>query len=527
MERPMMHGGLARLPLISRNPILPNSVSCTLISRNLLRTVVLAAAALLLWPALSLAGDDHERWYTVEMGGQRAGYMHSVQKAEGGRITTSSRMEMKVGRGQNAVAMTMEGQFVETADHKPVSMKMVQKLGMTPKTVDYVFGEKEIAVTTRQGDQETRSTKPLPEGAWLTPAAASEYVRQRLKAGAEQIVVRTVDAMSGPEPATVTMTGIEKTTVEALGRTVPALRCTVSTSASPGVSMTEYLDEDAVPIRSQVTLGPLTLHVVVSDRETALAKADGPAPEMMVRTLVKPDAPIRRPREATRAVYLLSVPDGAMPAIPETGAQRVQTVDERTVRVTVGGPAAAAPEGDAGDAAFLASTSMVRGDDPEIVKLVGQATAKAGEVKAERAEAMRRFVRRFISTKDLDVGFATASEVARQRRGDCSEHAVLLAAMLRADGVPARVASGVLYVDEFEGAKGVFGYHMWTQALLEREGKPAWVDLDPTLPGGRAFDATHITMAVSALAEGEEARSLSAILPLMGRVVIRVESVEH
>ena len=41
---------------------------------------------------------------------------------------------------------------------------------------------------------------------------------------------------------------------------------------------------------------------------------------------------------------------------------------------------------------------------------------------------------------------ATAAEVARSREGDCTEHAVLLAALARARGIPARVAMGLVYV---------------------------------------------------------------------------------
>jgi hypothetical protein len=330
--------------------------------------------------------------------------------------------------------------------------------------------------------------------------------------------------MGGPKPETVTMTGIERTTVEARGKTVPAVKCTSSTSAQPGVSMTEYMDEQGIPIRSQVGMGLITLNVTVTDRETAMAKPVE-VPEVMVKTLITPDRAIANPRATKRAIYVLSIPDGKMPALPETGTQRVAVIDDRSARVSIGGAeAAAAPPEDATDAAYTASTSMLRADDQEIVKLTKEATKAAGTDKAARAEAMRAFVYRYITKKDLDVGFASASEVARTRHGDCTEHGTLLAAMLRADGIPSRVVSGLVYVEDEKG-KGIFGYHMWAQALLERNGKPLWVDVDGTLPG-RAFDATHIALATSALAEGDEAVSLSAILPLMGRLEIKVESAE-
>jgi transglutaminase-like putative cysteine protease len=246
---------------------------------------------------------------------------------------------------------------------------------------------------------------------------------------------------------------------------------------------------------------------------------------MMVRTFIRPDRPIKDPRRARRAVYTLSVPEGKFPGLPPTGFQRVEPAGEQAARVTVGGDPAPAPEEDAKNPAFTASTSMLRWEDPDIKRLTAEALRGAGPDKAARAAALRAFVHRYISTKDLDVGFASASEVARTRRGDCSEHGALLAAMLRADGIPARVACGVIYADQFEGEHGIFGYHMWAQALLEKNGTPTWVDLDATLPSA-LFDATHIALAVTPLAEGEETTSLAAILPLMGRVAIKVESAE-
>ena len=57
----------------------------------------------------------------------------------------------------------------------------------------------------------------------------------------------------------------------------------------------------------------------------------------------------------------------------------------------------------------------------------------------------------------------------------------LLAAMLRADDIPSRTVSGLVYVSSFEGAKDIFGYHMWTQGWIAEDGKGRWVDLDATL----------------------------------------------
>lgn len=133
---------------------------------------------------------------------------------------------------------------------------------------------------------------------------------------------------------------------------------------------------------------------------------------------------------------------------------------------------------------------------------------------------MEKFVHQKIRTKDFSTALATASEVARSLEGDCTEHAVLLAALLRARGIPSRVAIGLVYAPRHSGFAG----HMWTEAFLDGR----WVPLDATLGRG-GIAATHIKMSDSSLA-GDSAVPVGAffsVTMLLGRMQIDIESVEH
>jgi hypothetical protein len=470
--------------------------------------LVLAAAA---------RAEDYERWYTLEMAGQRAGYMHATQATGDGLITTASTVVFTMGRADAAVKITIEGTFVETPQGRPVSMTAVQTLANRPIRTHYSFGEGKVEVTADEAGQITRSTATPPEGPWLPPAAATDYVRQRLAAGAERIVLRTVEPVSGLKASTITRSGIRKVTITAMGRNVEGYECATVSDSAPGVESTEVIDPQGVPIRTRANLGGIAIDIVAATKEEA-TRAGGPGPELMLSTFVRPDKPIANAGALTSAVYLLSIPSGPMPRLPETAVQAVEPAGKRALRVSIRTEQLTpAPEADAADPRFTASTPMLKADDPEVAALAGRAVAglAADSGPRQRAEAMRRFVHEYIHAKDLGVGFASASEVARSREGDCTEHAVLLAAMLRA------VASGLIYADQFAGQKGIFGYHMWTQALLEVDGKPTWVDLDATLADPH-FNATHITLALSALADGEVAGALGAIVPLLGRLRIQV-----
>ncbi|MCW5776368.1 MAG: transglutaminase domain-containing protein [Phycisphaeraceae bacterium] len=472
--------------------------------------------------AATVRAADHDRWYTVEIDGQRAGWMHASQTTADGRITTTTRMEVAIRRGTTPVSIALTTRFVETEAGEPVEMSVDQRLGSEPVAVRYRFGAEGVGVETTQGGRTTRGTLPAPEGRWLPPAAASRYLEQRLAAGADPIVLRTMDPQGGPTVIEIRREGLEATTIEVLGRSLDALRCRTSSSDMPvGSSTVEVIDRRGVSLRTELDLGGMKMAMYATDEATASVRIE--APELLLRSFVRPDRRIDTPRGVREADYTLSVPDGTLPDLPSGGAQGVERLDDSRARVVVRSDDPRTESPDLDTAPFLASSAMADSGDPVIVQLTECALRGVQNGKAGRAEALRRFVGRHINAKTLGVGFASASEVARTREGDCTEHAVLLAAMLRADGIPSRVVSGLIYADRFEGERDVFVYHMWTQALLPIGESYAWIDLDATL-GPIPFDATHIALAESALSDGEAARALTATAPLIGRLRVEVES---
>jgi hypothetical protein len=74
--------------------------------------------------------------------------------------------------------------------------------------------------------------------------------------------------------------------------------------------------------------------------------------------------------------------------------------------------------------------------------------------------------------------FDIASRVADHRSGDCTEHAVLLAALARSVGLPAVVVIGTVFAHD-GSTVGAFG-HAWTE--IHRDG--GWSLVDATPLGG-------------------------------------------
>ena len=137
-------------------------------------------------------------------------------------------------------------------------------------------------------------------------------------------------------------------------------------------------------------------------------------------------------------------------------------------------------------------------------------------------DRLRKYVTDEISDKNLSVGFATASEVARNRQGDCSEHAVLLAALGRALGIPSRVVYGIVYVPTFETTDNVFGFHMWVQFLIGEK----WVDFDPA-QGESDCNPTHIAFTTSSMKDVSMADFAFPLLRIIGQLKLEVLEVHE
>ena len=145
-----------------------------------------------------------------------------------------------------------------------------------------------------------------------------------------------------------------------------------------------------------------------------------------------------------------------------------------TVALAGRGPAAAAPVGEA----QRGPTFLVDYDRPEAAAFRGAVEAlgpRPGD------EALARLVNGWIERKNYTRGIDSAARVAARREGDCTEHAVLLAAAARLAGRPARVVIGIALTAQ---GGALLGYgHAWTE-IHDGAGWRA-VDATPLPPGVR------------------------------------------
>ena len=126
-------------------------------------------------------------------------------------------------------------------------------------------------------------------------------------------------------------------------------------------------------------------------------------------------------------------------------------------------------------------------------------------------------MRDYVHSKNFSQAISSASDVVRSQEGDCTEHAVLLAALCRAKGIPARVAIGLVYYGPVQG----FAYHMWNEVWIA----DGWVPIDSTLGRG-GIGAGHLKIADSALSSASPVSALLPVVEVIGQLELEIVSIE-
>jgi hypothetical protein len=284
--------------------------------------------------------------------------------------------------------------------------------------------------------------------------------------------------------------------------------------------LVSWLDDERKPVRSEFTfpgLGRVTLYRTTK----AVAVQEGVAPELLpdlgLTTLVS----VKRvfdPDKAREVVYRITLADDDDPksSFVRDGRQKLGRVFEDgsfelIVRDEATPPAPAPGKVkeefvrpnyflDSGDEVLAARTKRIVGEEKNPWR-------KARKVEKWVHENM---------TPSSAVGFARASQVCRDLKGDCRQHAILTAALCRAAGVPARTAVGLIYV-RLPDRGPVLGFHMWTEVFVDGR----WRGLDATRGKG-GIGPGHLKIAD---ASWDGIQTLAPLLPVarvLGKLKVEV-----
>jgi hypothetical protein len=234
----------------------------------------------------------------------------------------------------------------------------------------------------------------------------------------------------------------------------------------------------------------------LTDRDSALRPH---RPYNMLRNaMVK--SPYRVPPAALKGQirYRFAFEDGFEFALPQTREQRT-TPERGGVIVDICADCGPGLPGDAATLAEALKPNVWLQSDDRRLTAIAAPIGRLSVSNARKMELLAQKARPYLGRIDFN-GHYSALETLSRRAGDCTEAAVLLAALGRAAGIPTRVANGLVYSrQDYHGVSNAFMPHSWTLAWTGSE----WRSFDLALD---AFDATHIALTIG---DGD-ARSIQA-----------------
>jgi hypothetical protein len=474
-----------------------------------------------------------EEWSLLLLDGKRCGYDSTIvtrsDEPAGPRFLTVQQENFVVRRLGHDLSMLETSRVTEDAEGGVLSFEeRTQGAGSDIVSEGRREGD-ELIVTSRGQTQRYR----IPRVAALGPEAVRRLSDAVPLQPGRTFSFATFESDYPQAPVIESGRVVGPDIRKIRGEMRPVWRLVTETSLMPGLASTAWVDAQGNDVESIVNIpGIGHLDEIVSSRADCMKQPEGA--EIFASTLLRPQKAIPDPHAQAEAIYRLSSADTKIFTLWNEGEQRVLETKPGSIEISVTAPDwtpadadyrlphAETPE----LAPYLRASAYLEADAPLIRKLAREAVGKE-ENPVRAAGMIERFVRAYITKKDLNIGFASAEETAVAREGDCTEHAVLCAALGRAVGMPTRCVLGFGYIppgvneptisNAVDKDTGIFGFHMWAEGMI---GPDRWVPMDAALDG---FDVGHIAILKTALEEVNPLVDLNMpILQMMENLRIKV-----
>jgi len=445
----------------------------------------IASFALLLFAAATHAAPPEDQWFTVLLDGRKIGSFESQRIVRDGKVETAQTLDVSLDRAGITISLVNGESATETVDGKPLAFTSRSKMSGIESHIDGRVDGDRVEVTTSTGGATQTRTMAWPAGALLPEAARLAGLRAGLAAGTRYDVLAFQPSSLDAARVSTLVAPVE--TIDLPGGAKKLSRIDQDMVFS-GATMRSRSWVDAQQTVYKLVMPMMGVDLVLLACDKTCATAPNQGSDVFGRTML--DAPRALAPEELRGAmrYTLAARDGMkLPELATTDEQRVETRGGERI-VIIEPQAREATPAERPRLEDFRGNDYLQSEAPEVVALARKAVGDTTD-PTKKMQRIETFVRGFIKDKTLNVGYASALEVARKPEGDCTEHAVLVAALGRAAGLATRVVDGLAYAPGFAGKDQVFVPHAWAQAWIDGR----WRSFDAAL---RGFDSGHIALAV-------------------------------
>ncbi len=473
------------------------------------------------------ASAENEFWYADFIGDAQVGWTHititPLDKGQVPALRIQTESEMSVKRFGTTVTQNLNTIGIETTGGRLVSFE-----SKTSSGADLEITTGNVQDSTLMLEISARGTTQKTTLDWKpdwggTYAVEQSLRRQPLKPGELRKVTALVPVLN--QVGTQTMRAVDYEKTDLLGEIKELLRVAVTLELGQHrIESIIWTDPAGAILKSKVpAIGQISYRTTA---ERARAGSGKSKFDLGDATLVKVHNPPRDLAVKHHVVYKVSLvaedDEGDIATLfPSDQSQQVTVVDQRNAevdvrsvrpdtRLLVDSPKPIAPSD-----ADRSPNARIQSNHPAVVKLASKVPNEPDPWKL--ACALEQLVRQNVRSQQFAPALASAATVAETLEGDCTEHAVLLAAICRYRQIPARIVVGLVY----SAADSAFAFHMWNEVWIEDN----WIPLDGTRGRG-GTTAAYLKLATSNLQVGDDANVFLPVFQVLGRLEVTVVSAE-
>lgn len=444
------------------------------------------------------SASARESWMAVYQQQRRIGYAHTRFAPRPGGSELLEEVRMRVTTMGLAQELRVRTRARLRPDLSLEGLEYELVSGAFRFRAEGEVSDRTLIVHTDTAGVRRRTELPVKGRIYLPAAVLAALPAERLKPG-DRYAFDIFDPATLGQSA-VQLEIVEREAIEVSGAERRAVRVSMGLR---GMTQTAWIGEDGTVLRERGLLGMRLENV---GREEALRDVGpGAGEDLAEAAAVVPDREVHDPvgRERLRVrlggpgLERLQLNGGRQRLVDGVLAVERERLDDL--------PAFAPREFGPLERAFLRAEALIQSDHERVRSAVRSILGDAppADHPVDAARRLTDWVYRSIEKRPV-LSLPDALSTLEHRMGDCNEHAVLLTALARAAGIPARVEAGVVYL------RGRFYYHAWTVLYLGR-----WVTADASF-GQFPADVTHLRFVTGS------AQQQMDLLGVMGNLTIGV-----
>jgi hypothetical protein len=435
--------------------------------------------------------SESDTWMAIYHEDEKIGFAHSrvVQESDGYVVVESAVMNLRAIGSVHKISTDIIGRLNQDASLR--SFVFILNSGMIRFEARGRVEGNQLFLNTGFGGDERESTIELKETPFLSVGLWPHLVKEGLNVGERYQLSLFDPSIMAQRPVELNVVGRETIVLD--GGKYDALK--VKTMFA-GSEVFTWISPNGERLKEEGFMGLRMIKATEEDARIGIQSQ--PEDDITEVASVPSNTPLPEP---TDLVYLkVKVDEIDLEGLDLNSGRQRLTGSVLEVNLESGEPRQVGSEGQFD--AYLKAGPFIQSDHPRIKTLADQVVEGESD-DTEKARAIFDWVYQSLE-KSATVSVPNALDTLRTRAGDCNEHAMLLAALLRAAGIPAKVCVGLVYT------RGRFYYHAWNELYLG-----TWITAD-ALMGQMPADVTHIKFVEGTLDRQAE------MLRVVGQVKLAV-----